>query len=517
MITTEDEKNVKEKHIGRRIVNISYFANKLLELCDHGPLGCSANDIVLTGEKQNGLMSKFSFKCKMCNTDFIINNDNCEENSLNLNACAVAGTVATGCGRSQLEEFFSAMDMPSLSEHVYNFNHELISKHWEEVLMQNMQEAGLREKEIATAEGKITKDGYGDVDVIIDGCWSKRSYKKNYSALSGAAAIIGKNTGEILYLGIKNKFCQVCATTPSNKEPKEHICFKNYNGPSTGMESTILVEGFKKSIEQHGLIYGRLISDGDASTYSKILEARPYQNKTVEKIECRNHVLRNMCNKLQALSTETKYLLKHRKSVTKKAILAIRCTIVKAIKKHKNNSDVELLFAEILQSHMHAFGNHANCKAYFCTKVGEVNENKVSDGFFTSSLWQRIDFILQGVAAHSRSLIYDVDSNRVENFHSVVAKYVGGKRINFSKKNSYQLRVHAAAVSFNAKKSISRLYKSLNGGKSPTGKLKSFEEKRIKKNVYNKINKRPKRRLFKVSEQTDKEYGEQCIKPDMDE
>lgn len=196
---------------------------------------------------------------------------------------------------------------------------------------------------------------------------SKRSYKKNYSALSGAAAIIGKNTGEILYIGIKNKFCQVCATT--------------------GMESMILVEGFKKSVEQHGLIYGRLISDGDASTYSKILEARPYQNKTVEKIECRNHLLRNLCNKLQALSTETKYLLKHRKSVTKKAILAIRCTIVKAIQKHKNNSDVELLFDDILRCHTHAFGDHTKCKAYFCTKAGEVDKTKVSDGFFTSALW----------------------------------------------------------------------------------------------------------------------------------
>lgn len=78
-----------------------------------------------------------------------------------------------------------------------------------------------------------------------------------------------------MYIGIKNKFRQVCATKSTDQEPKEHICFKNYSGPSTGMESTIIVEDFKKSIEQHGLIYGKLISDGDASTYSKILEARP--------------------------------------------------------------------------------------------------------------------------------------------------------------------------------------------------------------------------------------------------
>lgn len=87
-----------------------------------------------------------------------------------------------------------------------------------------------------------------------------------------------------------------------------------------------------------------------------------------------------------------------------------------------------------------------------------MNKEKVSVDFFTSALWQRIDFPVQGVAAHSRSLIHDVDSNRAENFHSLVAKFVGGKRINFSKKNSYQVRLHAAAVGFNKKRSISLLY-----------------------------------------------------------
>lgn len=224
------------------------------------------------------------------------------------------------------------------------------------------------------------------------------------------------------------------------------------------MESFILVEGFKKSIEQHGLVYKRLISDGDSSTHSKILEAHPYDNTTVEKVECRNHIMRNFCNKLQALTTETKYLLRHRKCVTRKAIMALRCTIIKAIKKHKDNSDVELLFNDILLSHRHAFGDHSRCKNYFCTQVGTVNKEKVSVDFFTSALWQRIDFPVQGVAAHSRSLIHDVDSNRAENFHSLVAKFVGGKRINFSKKNSYQVRLHAAAVGFNKKRSISLLY-----------------------------------------------------------
>lgn len=282
------------------------------------------------------------------------------------------------------------------------------------------------------------------------------------------------------------------------------------------MESQILVEGFKNSVAQHGLVYGRLISDGDSSTYSKILEARPYNKTTVEKVECRNHVMRNFCNKLQSLATETKYLLKHRKYITKKAVLTVRISIIKAIRKHKANSDVQLLFDDILRCHPHAFGDHSRCRNYFCQKIGTV-DNSIASDFFFSALWQRINFLVQGVAAHARSLIHDVDSNRVENFHSVVAKFVGGKRINYSKKNSYQMRVHAAAVAFNAKKTISRLYKSINGGNSPTGKLKKIEERRIKKNLYNKITKKPRRRLFKASEKANKDYGEGCVKPDVEE
>lgn len=36
---------------------------------------------------------------------------------------------------------------------------------------------------------------------------------------------------------------------------KPHVCFKNYDGPSTGMEHQIITEGFCNSLEQHGLIY----------------------------------------------------------------------------------------------------------------------------------------------------------------------------------------------------------------------------------------------------------------------
>ncbi|CAG4936655.1 unnamed protein product [Colias eurytheme] len=511
-ISNDKETEIYEKKINRRIIDVTHFLHELKRISNHGPLGCGFTELDLVAETQIGLQSKFTFKCRLCNQKFVINGDNSSENYLNINMCAVAGTVAIGAGRSQLDELMSAINLPSLSEKIYSENHELISRKWQDVLLESMNQAAEREKQFAICNGRVNKDGIPIIDVIADGCWSKRSYKKNYNALSGAAAIIGKHTGQILYLGIKNKYCYTCARAENqNINSLDHKCFKNYNGPSTNMESDIIVEGFKESLRMYNLIYGKLISDGDASTYSKILRARPYSDFTVEKIECRNHILRNFCNKLQALVTDTKYNIKHRKVITKTAILRTRSTICKLIKKHKSNSDVQLLFEDLLISHLHGFGDHTKCKSYFCNNIGKTY---LPNDFILSPLWQRICFVVQNVAGHARSLIYDVDSNVVERFHSLVAKLVGGKRINFSLKNSYETRCRAAAVAFNEKKTISKLYKSINQEKSTQGRLKRLENKRIWKNLRNKENTKPKKRVFQKSK-PDQNYGPDCSKPDI--
>lgn len=83
-------------------------------------------------------------------------------------------------------------------------------------------------------------------------------------------------------------------------------CFKNFEGSSSSMEAEIIAESFKTCIAMYGIIYKRLIADGDASTYAKIFKANPYQsqNLTVEKIELRHSIF----------STVTKFLQKVTKS-----------------------------------------------------------------------------------------------------------------------------------------------------------------------------------------------------------
>ncbi|XP_046961250.1 uncharacterized protein LOC124530923 [Vanessa cardui] len=501
--------------IGRRIINVSYFLEKLYEISNHGPLDCGLTCIEKVSEKLHGLSSIFTFLCKMCNRKFVIGND--DDNCLPINTCVVAGIISIGCGHSQLQELSSAMNLPMMSQKTYQTNHKLLSQNWQQLAQQSMEQAAEEEKKMAIVDGRVTKNGTPVIDVVADGVYGKRSYKKNYSALSGAAAIIGRKTGKILYLGVRNKYCYHCDRAEKKKiAVAEHFCSKNYSGPSTGMESEIIVEGFKQSLAIHGLIYGRLISDGDSSTYSKILQARPYKDITVEKVECRNHLLRNFCNKMQALQTETKYLKSHRKLLTTSRIMSIRSCIRKAIKKNKNDPfpEEQYLFDDILQAHHHAFGNHHECKSYFCDEIGNLEKNDIPKDFELGSLWQRICIMIQSIAGQARSLLHDVYSNVVERYHSIIAKYVGGKRVNYSLKNSYQTRCVASAVSYNEENALSKLYKKMTN-KSPGGKLKMWEESKYKQKILSMRYTKKKRRLVFNKKQSDKDYGQSCQKPDM--
>lgn len=82
-----------------------------------------------------------------------------------------------------------------------------------------MEVAGVKEKEFTIEVGNVCEDGTPWATVYVDGSWSKRSYGTNFNALSGMVGIIGRHTGELLFVGICNKFCAVCTrATNSNTE-----------------------------------------------------------------------------------------------------------------------------------------------------------------------------------------------------------------------------------------------------------------------------------------------------------
>lgn len=104
---------------GRRIVTIKDIFDQVKELDNHSPTGCSFKDLTFLREKRVGLKSGFVFKCSMCNITKVIWSETKKNDLMDVNTSAVSGTMATGGGHAQLEEVFSTMDIPPMSNKTF--------------------------------------------------------------------------------------------------------------------------------------------------------------------------------------------------------------------------------------------------------------------------------------------------------------------------------------------------------------------------------------------------------------
>ncbi|GBP39298.1 hypothetical protein EVAR_20526_1 [Eumeta japonica] len=329
-----------------------------------------------------------------------------------------------------------------------------------------MKVAAVEETDKAT---EITKDGKALITITADACWSKRSYKNNYSSLAGVGAIIGVNSGKVLHISVKNKYCVICMRA-QNKEniPHELQCNINHKGSSSSMEKAAIVKGFKKS-EEYNLIYSKLIADGDSSIYKNILESRPYSNIIVQKIEYSNHLMRNFNGKNIMLCKDKSILLNQ--LLNSERINRLRIAVRAAVRFRRAQNyllteKVKNLHKDIMNIPKHVFGHHSDCVDYYCSPEKKLEIDNVPN---VRELMASLMSNAFGLAYHAKSLIYKLNNNRADQLNSVIAKYVG------------------AAV-------------------------KKFENRKRKANNKMKLWK-AKRRLNFIKENID--YGESCQKPDM--
>jgi hypothetical protein len=337
-----------------------------------------------------------------------------------------------------------------------------------------------------------------------------------------------------------------------------HDCTKNFSGSSSAIEADTAVEGMKLSEQLYGVRYKYFIGDGDSSVYAKILAAKPYGNETiVVKIECRNHLLRNLRTKLNNIITnKTKNINGQSFGIVLRKLLSlnfgrIRRDLRSAIQFRKNQSGemvakIENLKKDLLNIPFHIFGDHNKCDSYFCegpknllecvcsceckesckcklkckctskcqckckrrcVEVNNVPKMK-DDGIFIE-----IQKYFKALSDHAGSLILDVDSNPVEQFHSFVAKHIGGKRINFCLAMSYTMRCMAAVVQFNTKSSVSYMFDTIYGLQPEGSLLSDMYHNRMKP-------KKPVKKRFPLekSARNNKDYGpgsEQPAIPDL--
>jgi hypothetical protein len=213
------------------------------------------------------------------------------------------------------------------------------------------------------------------------------------------------------------------------------------------MESDIIIEGFKRSIEMHGVKYMRLIGDGDSSISKKLCEIRPYGScSMVEKIECTNHLLRNFSKHLRELATRKKSNSKNLpvSPQLRKIVTARSYRLVAAVKKavehrSKENGSLREQITLLIKDMKNApsismFGEHKECseiKYFNCQKEGETNYIEIMS---TCGLYEDIESCFKRLIDNAFSLILNMTNNLAEQYNSIVCKFIRGKKINFSLK-----------------------------------------------------------------------------------
>lgn len=173
---------------GRRIIDINYFFQELQQLNNHSPIGCTFSDMEIISEKRHGLISGIKMKCKMCNYSKVIWTECQQNNMMNSNIAAVTGIMSIGGGFSNLNEFLSAVNIPSMSENTFIKEQDKLSDAWEATALKEMEIAASEEKKLAIQRGDVDSEGIPLITVIVDGSWAKRSYRTNYASLSGTVS-----------------------------------------------------------------------------------------------------------------------------------------------------------------------------------------------------------------------------------------------------------------------------------------------------------------------------------------
>ena len=210
---------------------------------------------------------------------------------------------------------------------------------------------------------------------------------------------------------------------------------------------------------------------GDSSVHNQIAISRPYGRQMVKKIRCTNHLLRNFRTKLKTLPTRSKVtgkkVDKSLRTVVENNATRLTTAIRTAVK-YRNEEDtswdqkIEDLKGDLNNMYSHVFGEHKKCKqiGYFkCNPTpDEINyiPLMVECGLY-ADLYQ----FLYTLLTHVESLLENKNTNQVECFNSIICKFVGGKRINFTNKGSYEFRCNLAAISFNTG---AKFYETLYAG-----------------------------------------------------
>ena len=368
-ITYEQQPNIE----GSRIINIHKLQEYIVDLHAHY-VQCGGS-VLLSGEVRDGLASVLSSHCSTCGHSIALQTSKKVKGPRGYrrwecNLAAVWGQMTTGGGHTQLQETMSIAGVPVMSKTSFIQTERDIGEWWKVQLRESMIEAGKEERRLA-----IERDDYHQgvpaVTVYVDGGWSKRSHKHSYNANSGVAIIIGKATGKMLHIGVRNKYCSACT---QGIPPEKHTCYKNWSSSSSEMETDIILEGFRTAESTHGIRYMRVVGDGDSSVYSTLLLNVPVWGREIKKLECANHACKCYRGGLERVVQENPHYKgagRLTEKMRQRLVSAARCAIKMRSKEPDRKKAIKLLERDLINGPLHCFGQHDQCSPDFCSTAQE--------------------------------------------------------------------------------------------------------------------------------------------------
>ncbi|KAG4074917.1 hypothetical protein HA402_009342 [Bradysia odoriphaga] len=481
---------------------MAYIFNQMMQLTRFACTNCESGTFTYSKEIQRGLQSSFIFVCGDCGNTLVFKSCPTYDDAENINISAILGITAIGLGHYHLQEFLAHLNVPSMSYVTYHkYEEDKIQKEYFKLCKQLEAEALNEEIRLAREHNEVDAAGNALISVEFDGSWEKRAYTGNFSSLAGCAAIIGLRTNKILYSEVKTKYCHICKIAESRSvTPQKHNCQKNFDGPSSGMETQIIIDGFKYCATK-GARFNRYVGDGDSSTYKALRDLQLYKDPyiPIEKFECVNHLFRNFFKQWKTLLKSSKVNLKGRKLLN----LEIGRNICKGIRlaaKHWRESNVEMaqkyfnLENDVMNAFLHYMGFHDNCAEYYCSKTTTAEAlDTITILKKTGVYYEVLDLCQSYFGNNVKSLVAGLCTNKTEGFNSLIAKTLAGKRVCNSMAGSYKLRTNIAGVQFNSNgHSGSRIQEHIFGKSAPI--LKKLEHRRKRKCLDNTIAKqnRPK-------------------------
>ena len=133
------------------------------------------------------------------------------------------------------------------------------------------------------------------------------------------------------------------------------------------------------------------------------------------------------------------------RSILKACIHRLPLAAKKAIEHNSTQGTVEDLRFDLINGPKHVFGDHSNCREYFCKKRNEQNFCPILEEVGMTPL---ITGAIERLVRLADRLITNQNSNRAELFMSILAKFNAGKRLNLTNRGYFQRRCTLTALSY---------------------------------------------------------------------